>query len=114
MGLISMGGASIEILLNCFYLSLVAAMIRVFLFPVKGFKDTVRTFVGGIIFGLLMGYLSSTEIFYFKSYTKTVTAVSSAFGRELFDSFQAIFKDPTELLRIIKGFIPNKKNDDAV
>lgn len=104
---------TVEVLLNSFILALIASLIRVLFTKVSSFRDTIVTFAGGIIFGVLAGYLAN-DIKALDGWTKIIIVVFSLFGKELFDYLKGIAQDPLAFFKKVKTEIPilnQPKND---
>lgn len=111
---------TLEVLLNSLILSFVAAMIRIMFSNTSKFQDTVRIFLGSILFGIIIGYiLNDFELLH--KYLKIIIVIFSIFGKELFVWMEKVFSDPgahigtvIALIKAIKsiniGFTSVKEN----
>lgn len=116
--------ATLEVLLNSLILSFVGAMIRILFTKIDKYSDTIRIFIGSILFGLVVGYVMN-DFTILKGYIKVVVVIFSIFGKELFTWIEGIFKDPGKNLGIVLDLIKafqsikisfnskNTKNDDV-
>lgn len=101
-------GRYIEVFFQTFILSLLASLVRLFFYKNETFWKTVWNFIGGILFGVMAGYLANT-IEAIKDYDKVITAFAALLGKEIIES----------LIKYIPLFIKNallfkfKKNDDS-
>ena len=98
---------TLEVLLNSLILSFVGAMIRILFTKIDRYQDTIRIFIGSILFGILIGYiLNDFEIL--KRWLKVIIVIFSIFGKELFLWLETIFSDPGKnigvIMTIVKAF----------
>ena len=91
---------TLEIILNSLMLSFIAAMVRVMFSNLTNFSDTLKIFVGSILFGSIVGY-TINDFDAFKPYLKIAVIISSIFGKELFLWLEKIINDPIKNLGII-------------
>lgn len=91
-----------EILLNSFVIAVVAALVRVLFSTMKTFKDTCKIFLGGILFGVLAGYLAN-DIKWLDGWIKVLIAVFSLMGKEIFEAVKDVATDPIGSFKKFKG-----------
>src|SRR6266567_2378985 len=95
----------IQALIACFLVSVCASFARVLLFKQDDFKTTLKTFVGGIFFGTVVGYLVGRSAKY-ASWDTLCSAWSSLIGKE-FVNFLVV--EAPAMLRGIWDKIKNLK-----
>jgi len=83
-----------------------AALVRVFFTNITTVKDTAKTFLGGVLLGMLVGYLSN-DIQAVKGYVKVIVVLGSIVGKELFDWLRSVAKDPVAVVKSIKNLKSN-------
>lgn len=101
---------TIEILLNSMILSVLASLSRLLFTKITTFIVSVKIFVGGIVFGVLAGYLAN-DIDSLQKWIKIIIVVFSCFGKELFEWLQSVARDP---IRGIQNIRELKKHKDDV
>ena len=107
---------TLEIVLNSLMLSFIAAMVRVMFSKLTCFQDTLKIFIGSILFGVIVGYVSN-DFEGIKPYIKILVVVASIFGKELYLWSEKIFSDPSKniglflkVFNAIKGININFNN----
>ncbi len=100
---------TLEVLINSMILSIVAAGIRVFFTRMEKYEDTLRMFIGSILFGVVIGYVLN-DFSLLKPYLKIIIVVFSIFGKELFNWLAGLFKDPGKGLTIVFGILKSVKS----
>lgn len=109
-------GVTIEVLVNSLILAILSSAARLFFSDVKDFKDGLKIFLGGLIFGVLAAYIGNEWVM-LKGYVKTVIIVASLAGKELYDLTISIVKNPGvifELIKAVKGIKTNKEDKNNV
>lgn len=91
---------TLEIVLNSLMLAFIAAMIRVMFSKLTGFQDTIKIFIGSILFGVIVGYISN-DFEGIKPYIKILVVVTSIFGKELYLWSEKIFSDPSKNIGMV-------------
>lgn len=109
---------TLEIALNSLMLAVIAAMVRVMFSRLSNFYDTLKIFMGSILFGVIVGYVSN-DFEGVKPYIKILVVVASVFGKELYLWTEKIFSDPSKnislFLRVfnaLKGININFNNNN--
>lgn len=74
--------ANIDKIVTAFIISLVASFIRLLFYKNESFVKTLITFVGGIAFGTLVGFLVSTSPI-LNGYDKIFAAAAAICGKEI-------------------------------
>ena len=108
-------GVTIEVLVNSLILAILASAARLMFSEIKDFKDGVKIFLGGLIFGVLAAYICN-EWEVLKGYIKTVIIVASLAGKELYDLTISIVKNPGvvfDIIKAIKGVKTNKEDNNV-
>ena len=88
-------------LMTVFLVSGVASTIRAVFHRSPSLWDNLFTLIGGVLFGSLVGYLSSTNI-YTCGYRDIITAGAALTGKEVVDVLI------TALPRILKSYLTKK------
>lgn len=108
---------TLEIVINSLMLSFIAAMVRVMFSKLTNFQDTLKIFIGSILFGVIIGYISN-DFERIKPYIKILVVISSIFGKELFLWLEKIVSDPSKniglflkVFNAIRGININVNND---
>lgn len=86
---------TLEIALNSLMLAFIAAMVRVMFSRLNNFYDTLKIFIGSILFGVVIGYISN-DFEKIKPYIKVLVVISSIFGKELYLWLEKIIADPSK------------------
>lgn len=86
---------TLEIALNSLMLAFIAAMVRVMFSRLNNFYDTLKIFIGSILFGVIIGYISN-DFEKIKPYIKVLVVISSIFGKELYLWLEKIIADPSK------------------
>lgn len=86
---------TLEIALNSLMLAFIAAMVRVMFSRLTNFYDTLKIFIGSILFGVVIGYISN-DFEKIKPYIKVLVVISSIFGKELYLWLEKIIADPAK------------------
>lgn len=86
---------TLEIALNSLMLAFIAAMVRVMFSRLSNFYDTLKIFIGSILFGVVIGYISN-DFEKIKPYIKVLVVISSIFGKELYLWLEKIIADPSK------------------
>lgn len=109
---------TLEIVLNSLMLSFIAAMVRVMFSKLSSFQDTLKIFIGSILFGVIIGYISN-DFASIKPYIKILVVISSIFGKELYVWLEKIVSDPSKniglflkVFNAIRGININVSNDN--
>lgn len=100
---------TIEVILNSLLLAFMAAMIRIMFSRLDSFSDTIRIFLGSILFGVIAGYVIN-DFEDIKPYIKIIVVIFSIFGKELFIWLEKVFKDPSKHIGLVVSVIDALKS----
>lgn len=99
---------SLEIIINSLLLSLWGSSIRILLSELGGFMDTVKMFIGSIIFGTLAGFTLND----FESlipYNKFIIIIVAIFSKEVYFHLSMIVTNPKKGIKYLMDVIKTVK-----